>query len=57
MFHNMHEQLIRMHANELRITGELSSIRSAPHDFRARRLSRKAERAAREARLSFARTH
>lgn len=54
MFHNMYESVIRSHANESQFQA-LSSPRSASHDVRARRLSRKAEQAAREARLSIAR--
>lgn len=55
MFHNMYESVIRSHARESHIASELSSPRSASHDKRARRLSRKAELASREARLALAR--
>lgn len=55
MFHNMYESVIRSHADESQFNQALSSPRSASHDVRARRLSRKAQQAAREARLSIAR--
>ena len=51
MFHNMYESVIRAHTHE----SQLSSPRSVSHDKRARCLSRKAEQASREARLSLAR--
>lgn len=55
MFHNMYEQVIRANSRESQIQQALSSPRSVSHDKRARRLSRKAEQAAREARLALAR--
>jgi hypothetical protein len=55
MFHNMYEQVIRAHAHESQLNHALSSPRSVSHDKHARRLSRKAEQAAREARLALAR--
>lgn len=53
MFHNMYESVIQ--GQESQLNRALSSPRSVSHDSRARRLSRKAERAAREARLTLAR--
>ncbi len=55
MFHNMYESVIRAQMPESRVTARLSSPRSVSHDSKARRLSRKAELAAREARLALAR--
>ncbi len=55
MFHHMYESVIRAHAHESQLASELSSPRSVSHDKRARRLSRKAELASREARLALAR--
>lgn len=54
MFQNMYEQVIRVHAHQSQ-EHALSSPRSVSHDKRARRMSRKAEQAAREARLALAR--
>jgi hypothetical protein len=55
MFHNMYESVLRGQGHEAQLNRALSSPRSVSHDSRARRLSRKAELAAREARLALAR--
>jgi len=54
MFHNMYEQVLRAHRHEEQA---MNSPRSASHDARARRLSRRAERATRETLLEIARAH
>jgi hypothetical protein len=55
MFHNMYESVLRSQWHEAQLDRAVSSPRSVSHDSRARRLSRKAELAAREARLAMAR--